>query len=212
MGTLTDSSVLGEDGTLSPLVKTAVHNLALDDNRFRDGDPSFPPVFMDSKDDRVHEAWFSGEHGDVGGTYYEKGMPDYSCKYMLEWMAKEGITFIEAEDINPECLKVDHFEVDIDQKYLNVEPNPANKLHLNEQQKNEPSFRPVDAVSNNEIIDDATVRIHVSVLDHMKAMKTANTPYAINPNIKEVTNLVVVDSLDTELEAETKEFKELLAF
>jgi len=103
-GGLTDSEVLGEDGKISDIVKTAVHLLALDDNRFNNGDleqPSFPPVFMDSKDERVHEAWFSGEHGDVGGTYYEKGIPDAAAKWVQEWMESEGISFIEATDINP---------------------------------------------------------------------------------------------------------------
>jgi hypothetical protein len=164
---------------------------------------------MDSNDDRVHEAWFSGEHGDVGGNFYTKRMPDCSCKYMQEWMESLGISFIQLEEINSESLKVnDYPDVKIDKMDLDIKPNPTDKLHLNCKQSSNPSYRPVVTVTNEEIIDGGTVRIHVSVLDHMRAMEKANTPYAITPTIKE-TNVVVVGSLDTELETETKTFKEI---
>lgn len=211
-GAITQSSVVGEmNGNLPSIVKKAVHNVALDDNRFRANQP-FPPVFMDSKDDRVHEAWFPGEHGDVGGTYYTEGVPDVSCKYMQEWMEnlEDGITFIEAKDIHPECLEIDeHPEANIDKTKLDIKPDPSDKLHLGKSQVENPSYRPVVTVTNEEIIEGGTVRIHRSVLDHFEAMEEKKTPYAINPEIKKA-NIVVVGSLDKELDAETKRLKELL--
>jgi len=211
-GTLTKSRVVGEKGGKLPsIVKTAVHNVALDDNRFRSLPMPFPPVFMDSGDNRVHEAWFAGEHGDIGGTYYVKGMPDYSCKYMQEWMESIGVSFIQPEEINSESLKIDDYpDVKLDKTDLDIVPKSADKLHLLPPQIKNPSHRPVVTVTNEEIIENGTVRIHVSVLEHLRAMEKANSPYKINPNIKETNNVIVVGSLDTVLEAETKTFKEIL--
>lgn len=210
---ITKASVIGEiGGKISSIVNRAVHNVALDDNRFTSRIYStFPPVFMDSKDERVQEAWFSGEHGDVGGTYYTKGMSDFSCKHMQEWMEHYGISFIKPEDINSECLDIDEYpEVKINKMDLDIKPNPKDKLHLNESQIKKPSFRPVVAVTNEKIIKGGKVKIHRSVLDHMVEMKENNTPYKINPEIMK-SNIVVVGSLNKELESETKLFKELLA-
>jgi hypothetical protein len=211
-GTLTKSSVVGEKcGKIPLIVKTAVHNVALDDNRFRSLPLPFPPVFMDSGDKRVHETWFAGEHGDIGGTYYEKGMPDYSCKYMQEWMEILGISFIQPKEINSESLKIDDYpDVKLNKTDFDIFPKASDKLHLQSPQINNPSYRPVVTVTNNEIIEGGTVRIHVSVLHHMSAMEKNCTPYKINPNIKETNNVVVVGFKDTVLEAETKTFKELL--
>ena len=210
---ITKASVVGEiGGKLSSIVKTAVHNVALDDNRMRARVvlASRPPVFMDSNDDRVHEAWFAGEHGDIGGTYYTKGMPDSSCKYIQEWMEETGLSFIQPEDIHPESLQIDeHPEVNIDKMDLDIKPNPKDKLHLAGTQVTKPIYRPVVTVTNDEIVEGGTVRVHVSVLDHMEAMEEEKTPYAINPEIKKA-NVVVVGSLDKELEAGTKRFQELL--
>jgi hypothetical protein len=207
---ITKASVVGEiGGKLSSIVKTAVHNVALNDNRMR-VKVCYPPVFMDSNDDRVHEAWFAGEHGDIGGTYYTKGMPDSSCKYIQEWMEETGLSFIQPEDIHAESLQIDeHPEVSIDKMDLDIKPNPKDKLHLAGEQITKPSYRPVVTVTNEEIVEGGTVRIHVSVLDHMEAMEEEKTPYVINPEIKKA-NVVVVGSLDKELEAETKRFQELL--
>ena len=56
---ITKPSVLHEkDGKLSSIVETAVHQVSMEDNRQFKGSPAFPPVLMDSKDERVHEIWF----------------------------------------------------------------------------------------------------------------------------------------------------------
>ena len=212
--TLTKSTVIGEkDGKIPSNVKKAVHNLALNDNRMVAPPMGwFPPILMDSGDDRVHEAWFAGEHGDIGGTYYTKGMPDGSCKYMQEWIESldDNIRFIQPEEINLECLAIDNYpDVKINPSDLSINPDPTDKLHLGRKQIDEPSFRPVVTVANNEIVKDGTVRVHESVLHHMEAMEKKGTPYAINPEMKK-SKLVIVGSLGKELEAETKKFAELL--
>ena len=210
---LTCSSVVGEkDGKIPPNVVKAVHNVALNDNRMVSPPMWFPPVFMDSEDDRVHETWFAGEHGDIGGSYYTKGMPDGSCKYMQEWIESldDSLRFIQPEEINSECLAIDDYpDIKLNQSDLTISPDPTDKIHLNEQQMNNPSFRPVVTVSNNEIVKDGTVRVHESVLHHMEAMQKKGTPYEVNPNMKK-TKVVIVGPLGKELEAETKKFAELL--
>jgi len=211
-GDITSAKVLGEiDGKLPSIVGTAVHNLALDDNRFKNLAKARPPTFMDSADDRVHEAWFAGEHCDVGGSHYFKGISDVSCKYMQEWMGEnDGIKFIQPKDINSECLQIDgHPEVKVDKMDFDIAPNAGDRLNLSVQQIDKPSYRPVVTVTNDKIMDGSTVRIHSSVLDHMEAMDRANTPYAINPEIKK-TKVVIVGSFNKELEEKTKRFQELL--
>ena len=208
---MTKSSVLGEiDGKLPGIVKKAVHNLSLDDRRFHGLLKNlFPPVLMDSADDRVHEVWFPGVHSDVGGNFFHHGISDCSGKYMQEWMEslEDGITFIQPKDILPECLQIDgHTDIHITPEDVTLNPNAADTLHP---QEKDGGSRPVVTVTNEKIVEGGIVRIHVSVLHHMEAMKKKNTPYAINPNIRE-TNLVVVGSLNKVLEEETKRFKELL--
>ncbi len=202
---ITRSRILGEKGGAIPsIVKKAVHLVALDDNRFRLG---FSPVYMDSADDRVHEIWVAGEHGDCGGQWFTKGMPDCSCKCMQEFLEEAGLTFLSNHEIDADCLKLDKDPtVQIDKKFLDIAPDPSDKIHALLPVE---SFRPVTTVTNEQIIQGGTVRIHVSVLQHMEAMEKLGTPYKFNPGLNQ-TELVVVGPLDKPLEAETKRFKELI--
>ena len=212
-GWIVKSRVVGErGGKIPPIVKKAVHNIALDDNRFQGffATHLHSPVYMDSGDDRVHEIWVAGEHGDSGGSLYTKGMPDFSCKAMQEWLENEGIKFIEPEQIHPDSLKIDDFpDVVIDKMDLDIAPNPKDKLHMKGPQITRPSYRPVTTVTNQKKVKGGTVRIHVSVLKHMEAMKEKGTPYVPNPGVKD-TDLVVVGALDNVLKEETKRFIELI--
>merc|ERR1712086_284200 len=75
---LPSCTYIGEkNGKIASIVKQAVHNVVLDDNRMWTLGPRNPPILMGSED-RVNEVWFSGEHGDSGGTYYHRGLPDTS--------------------------------------------------------------------------------------------------------------------------------------
>jgi hypothetical protein len=215
---LTPSHVLGEDGTLAPNVKKAVHNIALDDNRMWAFPMSFPPVLMGTED-RVHEAWFAGAHGDVGGNFLPKGMSDFSLEYMKEWMeclGEHSLSFIKPEDIHPECLVVDgNPDIKIQAKDVCISPDPCDNLNLYEKDgqvqtdTHTPSYRPIVVAKDDEIVPGATVNIHESVLHHMEAMKKKGSPYTVNPNLKDA-NFVVVGSLGKELECETKNLAKLL--
>lgn len=209
---LTKSTVVGEEGNLFPNIKKAVHNVAFDDNRMFAPPVWYPPVLMDSKDARIHETWFAGEHGDVGGTYYTKGMPDSSCKYMQEWIESldDSLSFIQPGDINPECLAIDGYpDICINVDDICIIPDPTDQIHLNEAQTKKPSYRPVVVVSGDKIVEDGTVSVHESVLYHMEAMEKKGTPYKINPELKKA-KAVIVGSLGKELQSETKRFAELL--
>ena len=214
---ITPSTVLGEDGKIAPNIKKAIHNVALDDNRQFEPLMSFPPVLMGAEE-RVHEAWFAGEHGDVGGNFYTKGIPDCSCVYMKEWMeslGEDSIKFMKAVDINPEAVKIDgHEDIKITVEDLILAPDPTDKIHLNNpcQIKTDdftPSYRLVNVLENDEKVEGATVNIHESVLLHMEAMKAKGTPYPANPNLKD-TNVAVVGSLGKVSDDMTKRLKALL--
>lgn len=213
---ITPSTVLGENGIVAPNVKKAVHNVALDDNRQWDPLPCFPPVLM-GDEDRVHEVWFPGEHGDVGGNFYTKGIPDGSCVYMKEWMEslEDSLKFIKAVDIHEDCLKIDgHPEIEITASDLTLNPDPSDRIHLNAecQVKTDsytPSYREIHVLKDDEKVEGATVKIHESVLLHMEAMKSHGTPYPANPNLKG-TKFVVVGSLGEVSEEKTERLQALL--
>lgn len=215
--TLTPSTVLGEDGRVAPNVSKAVHCVALNDNRQWDPLPCFPPVLMGAEE-RVHEAWFAGEHGDVGGNFYTKGIPDCACVYMKEWMeslGEDSLNFIKAEDINDECLKIDEYpEVKITATDLTLTPDPTDRIHLNAEaqiatDEFTPSYRPVLVVKNDEKVEGATVNVHESVLLHMEAMKEKGTPYLPNPYLKDA-NPVVVGPLGVVSDDMTERLKAML--
>ena len=131
---------------------------------------------------------------------------------MQEWIESldDSLSFIKAEDINPECLTIDDYpDIKIKASDLSIIPDPTDKTHLNEFQIETPSYRPVHVVQDDEVVSEATVSVHESVLYHMEAMKEKGTPYVINPELKEA-NVVIVGPLGKELEAETTRFSELL--
>lgn len=207
----TGSSVLGEEGGKLPAnVKKAVHFVSLDDGRFAPPLPlknaPFPPCFMDSGDSRVTEIWFPGCHTDVGGTPYEKGIPDNACKKMQDWLKEEGLKFYEPEDIPEECRTITRFvrkPIVVDAlPATDITPNSADAVHIGE---NDKSSRPVVTVTNERPIKEGRPKIDVSVLEHLEADKN----YRINPFLKEA-DFMVVDGAGKELKAETKKLKQLL--
>lgn len=209
-GRITKSVAIGEKGVISPNVKKGIHNVAIDDNRMWRGTPfTFNPILM-GMEEKVVETWFAGEHGDVGGSYYTKGMPDTSLNYMMEWMEGglgEGnnLKFIKAKDITPKSIaNVDnHEEFHINPIDLTVSPDTTDPIHLmTPMQVENPSYRPIYAVKNDKMVKGATIKIHESVLHHMEDMKKIGKKYAINPNIKK-TDFVVVGPLGKELKLET---------
>ena len=207
---ITKSVAIGEKGVIAPNVKKGIHNVAIDDNRMWRGTPfTFNPILM-GNEDKVVETWFAGEHGDVGGSYYTKGMPDTSLNYMMEWMEGglgEGnnLKFINAKDITPENIAIvnNHEDIHINPVDLTVSPDTTDMIHLlNPMQLENPSHRPIYAVMNDKMVKGATIKIHESVLHHMEDMKKVGKKYPINPNIKK-TDFVVVGPLGKELKSAT---------
>lgn len=212
---ITKSRVLGEtDGKIPPNVATAVHHIALDDARFRRVFPvPFPPVFMDSHQSKVHEVYFPGDHGGVGGNHYLCGMSDNSCKVMQEWLEKEHLKFLEPEKINEQSLTMKDGcgkQISLEAKDVAIRPDPTINIDfMDGYKRKKPSHRPVITVTNEKAIEGGIVKIHVSALQHYKAMKQQGTSYEFNPNIRKA-NIVIVDNLQHEMNAETKEFKGIL--
>lgn len=224
------SDVIGEKhGQLPGIVKKAVHNLSLDDNRQQgftkermyervfcpkkklavwDLAP-FPPIHMDCTDPRVHEVWFPGNHEDVGGSKVEHGISDISGKYMQEWLEQEGIVFYSPDEIPEDRFDLGNAntfgkELTVDADMIRFKPDPGAETHIKYTTNN----RPVATVHNNSVVEEGTVRIHESVLEHLKA--TASYIDQINKNIvnnEEHKELVVVGSLDTVDQEKTKELK-----
>jgi len=207
------SKWIGEKGVIAPNVKKGIHNVAIDDNRMWRGTPvTFNPILMGSEDNVV-ETWFAGEHGDVGGSYYTKGMPDTSLKYMMEFMEGglgkgNNLKFIKAKHITPENIAnvKNHEEININPVDLTVSPNTDDSgggIHLMQpMQVENPSHRPIYAVKNDKMVEGATIKIHESVLHHMEDMKKVGKKYAINPNIKK-TDFEVVGPLGKEVKSKT---------
>lgn len=208
------SNRIGEKGTVSPNIKKAVSLLSLDDNRMFAHFPRFPPIQM-GDDDRVHEVWFAGEHGDIGGGYISRhAMHDYPLQYMIECMNNitNPLTFLPVDDLKPECLVLDKYPDNVvDKTLIYPDPKPDTHLHMQPFQLDKPSFRPIYVMRDDKYVPDEPAKIHVSVLHHMEAMKKKQDPwkYFINSNLKK-NNFVVVGKLGVVLDAETKKMKELI--
>ena len=64
--------------TVSPIVRSAYHAVALDEDR-----RSFEPNLMNADPHRVTESWFPGIHTDVGGGNADSGLGDGALQWMV---------------------------------------------------------------------------------------------------------------------------------
>ena len=208
---------MGEKGVIAPNVKRAVHSLSLDDNRMWTFPMSFNPVLMGAED-KVNEAWFAGEHGDVGGCFLSKGLTDFSIEHMMEWMASSEklgedskLSFLKPEQVSSASLKTGYPNLEIPNEALSIAPDASDQTHLYDPQQtgDDPSYREIVLAQNDDIVPGGLVKIHKSVLLHMEARKQKGLFYPVNKNLKDA-NFVVVGSLGEELESETKKLAELL--
>ena len=81
-GERVSTDVLFEDGTLHANVDSAVHLLALDEERV-----PFSPTLInrdDERPDRILEVWMPGVHSDVGGGYWMDGLADVALQFMID--------------------------------------------------------------------------------------------------------------------------------
>lgn len=81
MGGLRGGEVEMEAGRLHERVLSAVHILAIDEDR-----TAFAPTLFQVAPedlDRVSEVWFAGAHSDVGGGYWIDGLSDLALEFMI---------------------------------------------------------------------------------------------------------------------------------
>jgi len=207
------STVLGEkDGQLPPNVKFAVHNLSMDDLRAR----LFTPVLMDSTDEeRVTEAWFPGDHSDVGGSWYHDGLSNGSGRYMQKFMEDAGLKFLTPEQVDAESLSVSgRPDLTYDTENLSLVPNAKDISHIEPLIKDR--NRPILTVSKNKALKNGTVRIHESFLERIlsdapmqRRSGEEDVPYELNPKLAK-TKFVVVGDMNVELPEKTEQLKKAL--
>ncbi|KAJ3039964.1 hypothetical protein HDV00_011630 [Rhizophlyctis rosea] len=88
------------DTKISPSVPFAYHALAIDETRelfsptlFEDIPTPLPPTIVERE-----QVWFRGEHSDIGGGWFEDGLPSVSLLWMLEKARKAGLVLKKHEE------------------------------------------------------------------------------------------------------------------
>lgn len=117
-----------EDGPIAPIIRKAVHLVALDERRL-----AFRPTLMNAEP-RVEEVWFPGVHSDIGGGFRIDGLSDITLEFMLAACRRLGLRFIDFE-AKPEAFTgVDQNgdEVTISRDELVIKPDPTAFLHQQE--------------------------------------------------------------------------------
>ena len=96
------------DTQLSPLVRHAYQALAIDEVRSH-----FEPTLWTgapAAGQKVEQAWFAGEHADVGGGYQENALSDLTLQWMFACAAQCGAMFRPdmVKQLRPDPLGVVH--------------------------------------------------------------------------------------------------------
>jgi uncharacterized protein (DUF2235 family) len=93
------------DISLSPIVLSASHALAMDEKR-----EDFKPSPWDKPNDAdFQQVWFAGVHSDIGGGYPETGLSDVSLHWMIGRALGQGLN--------------------LDLTSVSIVPNPFSMLH-----------------------------------------------------------------------------------
>jgi hypothetical protein len=126
------SDVVFENGTVSDVVKKALHMVSLDDRRI-----AFYPTLMNRQDGVVEEIWLSGAHADVGGGYRFDGLSDIALSFLIDYIDDNGIDLRKrpALDIDYDDL-FDGPEECISYEDVNIQPNYMGKNHEQEARTN----------------------------------------------------------------------------
>jgi len=80
-------SLWQSESSLPENVEKAVHMVAVDEQRVQ-----FDVTLL-NRDERVTEIWCSGDHSDVGGSWYHDGLSDGTLSYMLNEAKKAGLVY-----------------------------------------------------------------------------------------------------------------------
>lgn len=98
------------DTELSPIVKRAYHAVALDEHRADYNATLWTSPA--SAGQTIQQCWFSGAHGDVGGSYYEQELADISLSWIQRKSIEAGLSIesgAEPQEQNPFGLLHDSY-------------------------------------------------------------------------------------------------------
>lgn len=200
--------LLEEDGYVADNVENAVHVVSLDDARMWN---LYTPTLM-GEEKKVEEVWFPGEHGDIGGGYWNRGLNDNSFAYMKNWvttrLGEDNLEFLESDEVNEEALKSSkEAGKNAKPEDLKILANSAMASHCEASRLD----NRVVCVSESSSLAESkkTVKIHVSVLDHLQSFKSKEK-YLINPGLKDVKDFVVVGADGEVLEGKADELRKEL--
>ena len=128
MGGLRGGEVEMEAGRLHERVLSAVHLLAIDEDRVAFAPTLFQVAPEDR--DRVSEVWFAGAHSDIGGGYWIDGLSDLAPEFMIEsFRPALGDHLALSRDVAPDRLRGDG-GVEIAADDIALEPRFDAALHV----------------------------------------------------------------------------------
>lgn len=91
------------DTELSPLVKQAYHALAIDEHRADHNATLWTSPARSGQN--IEQRWFPGAHGDVGGTYPNRGLADLPLAWMQRQSMKDGLAIeTSAVPLHPNAM------------------------------------------------------------------------------------------------------------
>ncbi len=113
------------DVTLSSIVKSAYHALAIDERR-----SDFKPCVWDGTNtDERQQVWFAGVHSDVGGGYPEAGLSDCALSWMMCKAEVCGLTLDRVNvDVRPDPSAEIH---DSKSGFFNLKPDYVRPVNPN---------------------------------------------------------------------------------
>jgi hypothetical protein len=192
---LPSSKPLGENGKVAANINRAVHLVSMDDDRNAVYSPlPFPPTLM-GKEDRVHQVWFPGQHGDLGGWQVHTDLSDGALLYMKKQFEDAGITFLDFGEVKPEAFLFPKKMFDqgtaakpvLTNDDLEIKPNPCGIANnANEQHSN----RIVCAVEDDMAIENGEVLVHESVFQRKMGPLPDGIKYEPNPLLKQPYTIV----------------------
>ncbi len=97
------------DTQLGDNVRCARHAVAIDERRLTFA----PTLWSNPRPDRVKQVWFPGVHGDLGGSYAERGLGDIALQWMINEAQAEDLAFKDGalSQIKPDHQGVLHDSV-----------------------------------------------------------------------------------------------------
>jgi hypothetical protein len=192
---LPSSRPLGENGKVAANINRAVHLVSMDDDRSEVFSPlPFPPTLM-GKEDRVHQVWFPGQHGDLGGWQVHTDLSDGALLYMKKQFEEAGITFLDSGEVRPEAFVLPKKMFDwgttakpvLTNDDLKIKPNPCGIANNANGQE---SYRVVCAVEDDTAIDNGEVLVHESVFQRKMGTLPDGITYKPNPLLKQPYTIV----------------------